>query len=93
MPTVHRLMLRITFIAFSVAKPFGPGAYSAAETHELGKLCFPRAQMRELCFVEIGEVEFRTSFYTPVFMPVPVLRDLVSYEREMVVHSRFQGHP
>jgi hypothetical protein len=38
-----RLVLRITFIAFSVAKPFGPSAYPAAEAHE----------MRELFFVEV----------------------------------------
>ena len=85
MPTVLRLrlVLRITFIAFSVAKPFGPSAYPAAEAHE----------MRELCFVEVDEVELCTPFYTPVFMPVSVLRDLVPYEREMVVHRRFQSHP
>ena len=83
MPTARRLVLRITFIAFSVAKPFGPSACSAAEAHE----------MRELCFGEIAEVELCTSFCTPIFMPVSVLRDLVPYEREMVVHSWIQSHP
>jgi hypothetical protein len=76
-------MLRITFIAFRVAKPFSPRSYSAAEAHEV----------RELCFVEVNEVELCTSVCTPVFKPVSVLRDLVPYEREMVVHSRLQGHP
>ena len=61
-----RLVLRITFIAFSVAKPFGPSAYPAAEAHE----------MRELCFVKVDEVELCTPFRAPVFVPVSVLRSL-----------------
>ena len=83
MPTVLRLVLRITFIAFSVAKPFGPSACSAAEAHE----------MRELCFVKVYEVELCSPFRAPVFVPVSVLRDLVPYERKLVVHRRFQSHP
>ena len=86
-------MLSITFIAFRVAKPFSPRSYFAAEAHELRKLCFFRAQMRELCFVEIVEVNFCTSFCTPIFMPASVLRDLVPYEREVGVHSRLQSNP
>ena len=84
---VFRLMLRITFIAFRVAKPISPRSHSTAEakrsTHEV----------RELCFVEFRELEFFTSVHTPIFKPVSLLPDLVLYECEMVLHSRFQGHP
>ena len=79
------LVLRIAFIAFSVAKPCSPTAYPTTQAHVVRKLCLVEV------FIEL--VEFYTSLLDPVFVPVFMLCDLVAYECHLVLHCWFQSHP